>query len=236
MSKRTKVLAVSGIVILASAIGYRVYDGATVNTISVSKGSLEKKIIEESTSQVNSMERIPDKGYISQSINSLAWDIVANSPNQEEAFTFMVEAKSYRIQELRARRAKERAEEAKALYDADLWSRKRGKIDDDLAREAEKGSVDTQAGSQNLFQDNVLKNKKINKFSTSKKKEITLADFNLRAIIKEGSHYVARLDYRSRPVPAKAGYTLFGKVDVKQVSSNSVVLMKGSEEVTLYAY
>jgi len=234
MNKRTKVLAIGAAVILSTAIGYRVYDSNAGNAVATSKYSPEANRATESKPQVKSVARVPDKGHISQSIDSLARQIVANSPNQEEAFTFLVEAKSYRIQELRARRAKERAEEAKAQYDADLWSRKRGQIDVELAREAEKGSVDTQAG-QNLYQGNAPISQQVSQLSDIKK-EITLADFALRAIIKEGPDYVARLAYGDRNVPAKEGYTLFGKVDVKSVSSNEVVLMKGSDEVTLYAY
>jgi hypothetical protein len=94
--------------------------------------------------------------------------------------------------------------------------------------------VDTQAG-QNLYQGNASPNQSSTQL-VDVKKDITLGDFTLRAIIKEGPDYVARLAYGSRFVPAKEGYTLFGKVDVKSVSSNEVVLMKGSDEVTLYAY
>lgn len=235
MNKRTKVLAIGAAVILSTAIGYRIYDSNAGSTVVASKKSSETTRANESQPQVKSVARVPDKGHISQSIDSLARQIVANSPNQEEAFTFLVEARSYRIQELRARRAKERAEEAKAQYDADLWSRKRGQIDVELAREAEKGSVDTQAGSQNFYQGNAPVSQQVSKLSDIKK-EITLADFALRAIIKEGPDYVARLAYGNRNVPAKEGYTLFGKVDVKSVSSNEVVLMKGTDEVTLYAY
>jgi flagellum-specific peptidoglycan hydrolase FlgJ len=234
MNKRTKVLAISATVILSTAIGYRVYDSSAGSAVVASQNSPET-ITNEPNPQVKSVARAPDKVRISQSIDSLARQVVANSPNQEEAFTFLVEAKSYRIQELRARRAKERAEEAKAQYDADLWSRKRGQIDVELAREAEKGSVDTQAGSQSFYQGNAPISQKVSQYNDIKK-EIILADFALRAIIKEGPDYVARLAYGDRNVPAKEGYTLFGKVDVKIVSSNEVVLVKGSDEVTLYAY
>lgn len=234
MNKRTKVLAIGAAVILSTAIGYRVYDSNARSAAATLKSSPEATKSTESKSKMKSVVRTPGKGHVSQSIDSLARQIVANSPNQEEAFTFLVEAKSYRIQELRARRAKERAEEAKAQYDADLWSRKRGQIDVELAREAEKGSVDTQAG-QNLYQGNAPVSQQVSQYNDIKK-EITLADFSLRAIIKEGADYVARLAYRDRNVPAKEGYTLFGKVDVKSVSSNEVVLVKGSDEVTLYAY
>ena len=234
MNKRTKVLAIGATVILSTAIGYRVYDSHARSAVFASQNSPET-IANEPKTQVKSVARVPDKGRISQSIDSLARQVVANSPNQEEAFTFLVEAKSYRIQELRARRAKERAEEAKAQYDADLWSRKRGQIDVELAREAEKGSVDTQAGSQNFYQGNAAVSQQVSQYSDIQK-EITLADFALRAIIKEGPDYVARLAYGNRNVPAKEGYNLFGKVDVKSVSSNEVVLVKGSDEVTLYAY
>lgn len=234
MNKRTKVLAIAATVILSTAIGYRVYDNNAGSVVVASQNNPET-ITNEPKPQVKSVARAPDKVRISQSIDSLARQVVANSPNQEEAFTFLVEAKSYRIQELRARRAKERAEEAKAQYDADLWSRKRGQIDVELAREAEKGSVDTQAGSQNFYQGNAPVSQQVSQYSDIKK-EIILADFALRAIIKEGPDYVARLAYADRNVPAKEGYTLFGKVDVKSVSSNEVVLVKGSDKVTLYAY
>lgn len=235
MNKRTRVMAIGAAVILTTAIGYRVYDSSDRSVSVATNSSAVSPSVNEPKQQTKTVSRVPDKGHIAQSIDSLARQIVANSPNQEEAFTFLVEAKSYRIQELRARRAKERAEEAKAQYDAELWSRKRGQIDVELAREAEKGSVDTQAGSQNLYQGNVSGSQQINQL-TDAKKEIALGDFALRAIIKEGPDYVARLAYGNRFVPAKEGYTLFGKVDVKSVSSNEVVLAKGSDEVTLYAY
>lgn len=234
MNKRTKILMVGAAVVLSTAIAFRVYDSSAGSPVVASNPSANNAAVNEPAPQARTVSRVPDKGHIAESIDSLARQIVANSPNQEEAFTFLVEAKSYRIQELRARRAKERAEEAKAQYDADLWSRKRGQIDVELAREAEKGSVDTQAG-QNLYQGNASSNQSSTQL-VDVKKDITLGDFTLRAIIKEGPDYVARLAYGSRFVPAKEGYTLFGKVDVKSVSSNEVVLMKGSDEVTLYAY
>lgn len=235
MKNRTKVLAASAAVILVAAIGYRFYDSSNSNNIVASKTHKETTRNTETTNPVKPVDRVPEKGYVSKSIDFLARQIVENSPNQDEAYTFLVEAKSYRIQELRARRAKERAEEAKAQYDAELWSRKRGQIDVELAREAEKGAVDTQVGSQQLYQGNATFGQQVNQLSDVKK-EITLAEFSLRAIIKEGSDYVARLAYGDSFVPAKEGYTLFGKVEIKSVSSNKVVLAKGSDEVTLYAY
>ena len=235
MNKRTTVMAIGAAVILTTAMGYRVYDSSERSVSVATDNTVTPTVVDVPKQQRKTISRVPDKGHIAQSIDSLAHQIVANSPNQQEAFTFLVEVKSYRIQQLRTRRAKERAEEAKAQYDAELWSRKRGQIDGELAREAEKGAVDTQAGSQNLYQGNAAGSQPISQL-TDAKKDIALGDFALRAIIKEDHDYVARLAYGNRFVPAKEGYTLFGKVDVKRVASNEVVLTKGSDEVTLYAY
>ena len=136
MEKRTLILAGVSFSILASALAYRFIGSqnteviANVSDIPTGKIPITENVI-----------RTPERGHISDSIDALARKIVESAPNQEEAYTFLVEAKSYRIQELRNRRAQERAAEEKARYDAELWNRKRGQIDVELAKEAENSSI-----------------------------------------------------------------------------------------------
>ena len=237
MNKRTKILAISAVVILSSAVGYRVYDSnakktVVANTPVVKNGNSQNTPIKNKKNIIKK----PERGYISQSVESLARQIVENAPNQDEAFSFLVEAKSYRIQELRKRRAKERAEEEKARYDAELWNRKRGQIDLELAKELEVESIDTQAGQRRGSFNNQPTHFQTNTQDAVKAKKLSLNDFVLRAIIKENGNYIARLAYNNKYMPAKTGYKLFGEVNVDSVSSNQVVLTKGDKKVTLYAY
>ena len=71
MNKRTKVLAIGAAVILSTAIGYRVYDSNAGSAVATSKYSPEANRATESKPQVKSVVRVPDKGHISQSIDSL---------------------------------------------------------------------------------------------------------------------------------------------------------------------
>ncbi len=130
--KQTGVMAIGAVVLLLAAIGYRMADEAQQEAglvkAAVDAGKAEH--IDGRSDDANKIAiRAPDKGYIATSIDNLARDIVSHAPNQAEAFGFLVEAKSLRIQNLRARRAKEQAVEARALYDVDLWSKKRGQIE-----------------------------------------------------------------------------------------------------------
>ena len=238
MNKRTVILAASAACILLIAIGYRVYDG-NKSTAAVNTDVQSVQLLGAQSTSIQPAIRIPEKGRIAQSIDALAHQIVSSSPNQEEAYSFLIEAKSYRIQELKARRAKERAEEAKANYDAELWRRKIGQIDAELAKQNEKSAVDTQAGSQNFqgnFQPNFTTGQRVVNEADDSKKVIQLSDFSLRAIVRDGEGFVARLAYGNRNMPAKQGYTLLGKVNVKRVTANQVVLDKDGDELTLYAY
>ena len=236
MNKRTKILAIGSAVLLCSSIGYRVYDSqAASNTANVNKAKPTLTAKVNSGASENTVVRIPPKGRISESIDSLARQIIANAPNQEEAYTFLVEAKSYRIQDLRARRAKGKAEESKANYDSELWQKKIGQIDNELAKDLEKDSIDTQAGSHDPYKGASSFSQKVD-YKAPTKKEVSLDSFSLRAIIKEGADYVARLSFGERSLPAKVGYKLLGKVDVVSITSNEVVLSMGDNQVTLYTY
>lgn len=236
MNKRTKILAVGSAVVLCSAIGDRMYSsGASAKFSSADSNTSTILSTVNSNRENKPVISTPDKGHISQSIDSLARQIIANAPNQEEAYTFLVEAKSYRIQALRARRAKGKAEESKANYDSALWQKKIGQLEADLAKNLEKEPIETQAGRHHAYQGNPSFNQSVES-KTDAKKKITLDNFALRAIIKEGANYVARLSYGERTFPAKKGYKLIGKVDVKKVTSNEVVLAMGDNQVTLYTY
>ncbi|PKG68618.1 hypothetical protein [Pseudoalteromonas sp. GutCa3] len=233
MNKKTLTYLIGGSLILSAAVIYRISDD---NSSSTSRLKIEKN--NEKVKQVDSRKFAPPvRGEVADTIDALARQIIAQSPNQEESVVFLAEAKSYRIEEMRSRRAKERADSAKANYDADFWQRKRGRIDADLAKEQESESIDTQAGTQNRYQGNG------NTYSRQKSdlpivrsEGVLLELFTLRAILKEGNTYVARLSYGDKRVPAKEGYTLFGKVKVDSVSRSEIVLSKGDESVTLYAY
>lgn len=239
MNKRMIVMIVGGAIILLAAVGHRLYmskssSSAPIATLQgTNNGEPDRKGKTEAT------VRTPKRGYISTSIDNMARQIIENAPNQEEAFSFLVEAKSYRIQELRARRAKEKAAEEKARYDAELWHTKRGQIDIELAKEAEKDSVDTQAGPTNGYVGNArgVSNQRVSTVKDNKTyKNVSLNEFTLRAIMKDGNGYVARIAYSGRNMPAKTGYKLLGNVMVDSVTANQVVLKKGDDSVALYAY
>ncbi|MCS6271901.1 hypothetical protein G3489_19690 [Shewanella baltica] len=233
MEKRTLILAGVSFSILASALAYRFIGSqnteviANVSDIPTGKIPITENVI-----------RTPERGHISDSIDALARKIVESAPNQEEAYTFLVEAKSYRIQELRNRRAQERAAEEKARYDAELWNRKRGQIDVELAKEAENSSINTQAGRQSAYINEDVNQSSFQRVDADFKdvRDAALSDFMLRAIIKDGDTYMARLSYKERAMPAKAGYTLLGKIKVLSVNASQVVLKKNDDTVTLYAY
>ena len=70
MNKRTKVLAIGAAVILSTAIGYRVYDSNARSAAATLKSSPEATKSTESKSKMKSVVRTPDKGRISQSIDS----------------------------------------------------------------------------------------------------------------------------------------------------------------------
>ncbi len=234
MNKRTLILAAGSLGILMSAMGYRMMSNLP-STQTVKSASVAPVKNPASTAAVKQQIKVPARGVVATSVDALASQIVANSPNQEEAYSFLVEAKSYRIQELRARRAKEKAAEEKARYDADMWARKRDQIDDELAKASEKDSVDTQSASR-MNRNRIRRDDRRQTAVKEKSSVIELSQFALRAIIKEGSDYIARLNYDNKSIPAKQGYKLFGKVDVKSVSAQEVVLAKDEEQVTLYAY
>lgn len=239
MNKRTKILAIGSAIILCSSIGYRIYNSQSASSNN-SVVMAPQNINVGNKPRPNERASItpPPKGHIAQSIDNLARQIILDSPNQEEAYTFLVEAKSYRIQELRSRRAKGRAEESKASYDSEFWQKKITQIDDELAKDIEKDSIDTQAGSGNALQNmnyrsnNPMEQRPLPSADTNKK--INLDRFVLRAIIKEGTSYVARLSYGERRFPAKKGYKLLGKVEVESVTSDEVALSMGENQVTLY--
>lgn len=236
INKRTKILgSVSG-AILILAIGFRVFDGqSTMSAEGSNAAVLNNNSSIGNNKDNNKIMRIPPAGHISQSIDELARQIVANAPNQQEAFSFLVEAQSLRIQTLQARRAKERADESKSNYDAELWDRKIVSIDEDIAKDLEKGSVETQPG-KNRIQQQYGRNAgaKNNEFKAPK--SVQLSDFTLRAIIKDDGKYVARISYRSKVLPAKEGYKLLGKVNVNSITSSQVELSKGNETLMLYAH
>ncbi|NQY36332.1 MAG: hypothetical protein HRT37_15425 [Alteromonadaceae bacterium] len=248
MNKRTLIMGIAASVFLFSSIGYRVYDGYSKEIAAVNP-SIDKSMSSNVSNTNNIKNKLniiqpPDRGYISQSIESLARQIVENAPNQDEAYAFLIEAKSYRIQELRKRRAKERAEEEKSLYDAELWKRKRKQINAELTKNLEVDSIDTQAGQRrgnfNHLPSNHSNNYKNNNNSSSQNnyslENLSLNDFVLRAIIKDKGQYIARLGYKDKHIPAKEGYKLFGEIKVESVTSNQVVLSKDKKQIILYAY
>lgn len=241
MNKRTKVLAIGSAILLCSAIGYRYYNSQVSLNADLTPSINRNEVDRNHPSQAdNTIVREPIRGRIAQSIDSLARQIVLDAPNQEETYTFLVEAKSYRIQDLRARRAKGKAEESKASYDSEYWRKKISQIDSELAKDIEKDSIDTQAGISNAIQNSTYQSNRDfehkPQLSVESKNKISLDNFVLRAILKDGSSYVARLSYGERRLPAKKGYKLLGKVTVKSVTSDEVILALGDNEVTLYTY
>ncbi len=244
ISKQTGVMAITAVLLLSVTIGYRMLDGAKHKT-GMAETSLatttENKVLSKELSD-KAVVRTPDKGYIASSIDDLARQIVSSAPNQEEAFGFLIEAKSLRIQNLRARRTKERAVEEKARYDAELWHKKRSQIDQEIAQALEKDAIDTQAGSQAFYSTNgraghgEANQAQALSSMLNTPSPFNLNDFLLRAIIKEEHGYVARLSYQNKFVPAQTGYLLFGQLKVVSITAAQVVLSKDDEKVTLYAF
>lgn len=240
---RTVVMVIASSLILSLAFGYRFISDSESRNVTVSNLEVTKNFSVDNKPR-NSSEATssaPLRGNLDQSISTLANQIVENSANQHEAYAFLVEAKSYRIQEMKTRRAKEKADEAKAVYDAAFWDKKMGKIDSELSKDTSNAAVDTQAGAPKQRYDVQTGYRGYEQDITGqadlpKKQKIELGNFVLRAIIREGNSYVARISYGDRTVPAKTGYTILGKVKVQEVSAERVVLKMNDETLPLYSY
>lgn len=239
-------VVIGGVAIIAASIGYTIYDSHSSQVvIDQPAASVEQKL--SSTGQMSgdhqsTIARVPELGNVPESIDVLANEIVANSPNPLEAYSFLVEAKSYRIQELKKRRAKEKAEEEKAKYDAALFKHKienlgrELELEMDIKRAQLASNSDADVNTTPQYKGNVIPTG--NGFAAPKKEKpsLSLKDFRLRAIIQDGNEYKASLAAGQHKLPAKAGYTLLGEFKVVSVLEDSVTLSKGSDRYTLYSY
>lgn len=201
--------------------------------------------IDHNNGVVNKSARVPSKGVVPKSIENLANQIVANSPNEMEAYSFLVSAKSYRIQELQTRRAKDRAAEQKALYEAELYKSKLKFIPEELELEqtTRKAQLEQNKNTQTSDLSNEYKGNSIRTVNngrtttgSTENAPLKLSDFRLRAILQDGDEYVASLANGERSLPARKGYTLLGKVKVLNVLPDRVELGLGKERYTLYSY
>jgi hypothetical protein len=229
VNERTKRLTIISTLLLSIAIGYRVYDASVSDEILDVKVNQMQPIHALQNKEKRAV-KLPERGYITESIDSLARQIIEDAPNKDEAFGFLVESEAFRIQELRKKRIQERAKEEKARYDAEYWNKKRKHIDRDLTK-GEKTPKISNDQNENNFE-------RINGgfIRPLKKNNSGLNGFVLRAIIKEGTHYIARLSYKNQYIPAKEGYTLQENVTVVSIRSDQVILKKGTKTITLYTY
>lgn len=238
-SKTRKQLIVAAVIIVV-AVSWRIYSDSNkkvtvakkANPVTEQKSSMSKR----SERPVKDLHE-PEYGNVPKSIEILARDIVEGAPNKVEAFAFLVEARSYRIQEMRKLRNKAAAESAKAAYDTELWTKKQSGIEAELNKDEEEKSISTQRGGtvghpnrSRYVESGIEQNVGVK--SNPKK---SLNDFVLRALILQGDEYVARLSYQQQRMSAKKGYKLLGDIDVTDVAADSITLTLDDKTLTLYA-
>lgn len=181
--------------------------------------------------------KVPEKSKVSESIQAVAERVVALAPNQEEAYSQLVVAKSLRIQDLKSKQAEKAAATMKAEYDAAYWTQKRARIGAALDNELKTPDkeADVQRGTAQVMTPTYPMSSQVNEPAEKTNKKPELDDFGVRAIIQDETGYIARLSYKGKPISGgKAGQKLYGSVHVTSVTANAVVLTQGEAVQTLY--
>lgn len=238
-----KPILLVGLVLLGGAYAFMNYDNNQPTSFGVSneqKSGVDTNLQHSKVEPSSKPEfKIPVRTNIDKSIDILASQIVAGSPNQHEGFSALTESKSLRVQRIKTRRAEEREKEAQANYNANLLAYKSNYIPEIVAKElsnsdkeeATNRSVKSESGTYRNHRA-IEKDDELNA-----KSEIELSDFKLRAIIQDSSDkLMARLSFKGRRLSAKAGDNLMSTIKVNSVANDKVVLTKGAESLSLYAY
>lgn len=244
MNNKRPLIMLSCTVILLTTAYFYVNKSSPENATEYSYDANSNEGSKTTNQQPTPTVKVPPRASVSASIDALAEQIVALSANQDEAYNFLVEAKSYRIQDIRTLRTESRAIEEKARYDSEFWEKKRANIDAELAKELDdvkSPSVETQNfrnNSQNLRNNTQINgmNNSLDKSDLKNNKDVVIHDFYLRAIIEAESGFIAKISYKGRNLSAKKGELLMGKVKVSEIDKDFVKLLYKDESLNLYTY